>query len=120
MTSKIKPEAIEFWIVELLSEGATRSEALEFFYGEMRRKAIARSDFDRAKKLINERFEPEEWENHLGNLIRICQSKGYKKAWVIFRFIELYPIPSKWQLRAIAEALGFNEKWIKSVTKSKL
>lgn len=119
MTSKVKPEAIEFWIIELLSEGKTRSDCLEFFDREFCRKAIDSSDLEHAKKLINDRFPLEPWETKLGELIKISQQRNYKKVWAFFKFIEFYPSPTKQQIKAIVIALGFTPKWVKSVLKSK-
>ncbi len=119
MTSRIKPESIEFWIIELLSEGKTRTEAIEFFTKELRRNAIDRSDFESAQKQINDRFPLEEWEINLRNLIRVSHARNYKKAWVFFNFLELYPQPTKAQLNAIAVSLGFTKKWLQTIAKTK-
>jgi len=119
MTSKVKPEAIEFWIVEFASEGSSRSQCLEFFDREFQKKAIDFSDMEYAKKLINDRFPLEEWEIKLGELIKISQQRNYKKVWAFFKFIEVYPIPTKQQIKAIVLSLGFTQKWVKSVIKSK-
>ena len=115
----ISETAIEFWIVEFISDGLTRSECIQFFDREFRRKAIDLSTLEHAKKLINDRFPLEEWEIKLSEFIRISQQRNYKRVWAFFKFIEFYPSPTKAQIKAIVLALGFTQKWVKSVVKSK-
>ena len=115
----ISNAAIEFWIVEFISDGLTRSECIQFFNREFRRKAIDLSTLEHAKKLINDRFPLEEWEIKLSEFIRISQQRNYKRVWAFFKFIEFYPSPTKAQVKAIVLALGFTQKWVKSVVKSK-
>ena len=117
--SMISSEAIEFWIVEFISDGLTRSECIQFFDREFCRKAIDLSTLEHAKKLINDRFPLEPWEIKLGQLIKISQQRNYKRVWAFFKFIEFYPSPTKAQIKAIVLALGFTPKWVKEVIKSK-
>lgn len=49
--------------------------------------------------------------NEVSRLSKQQQQRGYKKGWLLYRFLENHPLPSVAELEIVAEAIGYRPGW---------